>query len=77
MTGNGKKFKLREETVVKLIIAIPIVILFLVVGGPAIWKSLVSIAKVIFPNIWVICLYVYFAVLAFLLGRKSGKKPKK
>ena len=50
MTGNGKKFKLREETVVKLIIAIPIVILFLVVGGPAIWKSLVSIAKVIFPE---------------------------
>ena len=78
MTGNGKKkFKLREETVVKFIIAAPIVIILLVVGGPAIWKGIASIAKVIFPNFWVIMVYLYIAVVGFFVGKKIGNKSKK
>ena len=61
----------------RLLIAAPIVvvaIVMLVTVLPAIWKGIVIILKALVPNIWTIFGYAYTAFIAFLVGRKKGKK---
>ena len=74
MTNENGNKKLREDRIIAILIAAPIIIGLLIAGGPAIWKGITSIAKVIFPSGWVIAFYIYIAVLSFLIGRISSKK---
>ena len=55
-------------------IAAPIVVALLVAGGPAIWQGIVTVAKALVPNVWVVLAYAYIALIGFLIGLKRGKK---
>ncbi len=70
---NKKNRKTREDRILLIVIVLPIAIALLVGGGAAIWNGIVTIAKVIAPNVWVVMVYVYVAIIAFLIGRKTKK----
>ena len=61
--------RVRERRILTIAIGLPIVIALLIGGGPAIWKGIVTIFKVIVPNIWVVVVYLYVSIVAFCIGR--------
>ena len=65
---NDKKAKIEKRILIFMILA-PIVIALVIAGVPVIWKGIVSVFKVIIPNIWVFLIYLYIAAIAFLIGR--------
>lgn len=69
---NNKKVKTEKRVLIFVIFA-PIVVALMIAGVPVIWKGLVSVFKVILPNIWVFIIYLYIAVIAFLIGRITKK----
>lgn len=71
--GKKKTTTLREDRILMIAIVLPIVALLLAAGGPAIWKGISSVFKVIFPNCWVGLVDIYLVLLAFMIGRKSKK----
>ncbi len=69
---NNKKEKMEKRILIIVILA-PIIIALIIAGVPVIWKGLVSVFKVIIPNIWVFVLYLYIAFVAFMIGRLTKK----
>ncbi len=69
---NDKKAKIEKRILIFMILA-PIVIALVIAGVPVIWKGIVSVFKVIIPNIWVFLIYLYIAAIAFLIGRITKK----
>ena len=69
--------KLNINRIILLAIAAPIVVAWLVAGGPAIWSVIVTVVRARVPNIWTVVAYIYFAFIGFLLGLKKGKKNSK
>ena len=69
---NDKKVKIEKRILIFMILA-PIVIALVIAGVPVIWKGIVSVFKVIIPNIWVFLIYLYIAAIAFLIGRITKK----
>ncbi|NLC87621.1 MAG: hypothetical protein GX682_02440 [Clostridiaceae bacterium] len=73
-TSNKKEeTRGRENTFLIIAVVAPIAIAILIGGGPAIWKGITQIFKVIIPNFWVIVAYIYIALVGFLIGRRSKK----
>lgn len=70
---NNNNKERSEKRMLILAILAPIVIALIITGVPVIWKGLVSVFEVIFPNIWVFVVYLYIAVIAFLVGRITKK----
>ena len=69
---NDKKAKIEKRILIFMILA-PIVIALVIAGVPVIWKGIVSVFKVIIPNIWVFLIYLYIAAIALLIGRITKK----
>lgn len=69
---NNKKVKIEKRILIFMILA-PVVVALMIAGVPVIWKGIVSVFKVIIPNIWVFLFYLYIAVVAFLIGRITKK----
>ncbi len=65
--------RVREDRILFIAIGVPIVAALLIGAGPAIWQGITSIVKVIAPNVWTVLVYIYIAVLAFLIGRRTKK----
>lgn len=61
----------KEDKILYIAIGLPIVIALIVAGGPAIINGIKAIMGVIAPNIWVILIYAYIALIAYLIGRRS------
>lgn len=72
-TNQNNKKEHNEKRMLVLAILAPIVIALIITGVPVIWKGLLSVFKVIFPNIWVFVVYLYIAIIAFLIGRITKK----
>ncbi len=64
----------RENRLLVIIIFIPIIIALLIGGGPAILKGILTICKYVVPNFWVVLVYVWVALIAFLIGRMTKRR---
>lgn len=70
--------KLDIDKILLILIAVPIVLALLVGGGTALIKGIIMIAKAVIPNIWTLFAYVYVAIIAYMIGKKSnGSKSGK
>ena len=76
---NNMRKKFDDEKVLRTLIIIAVIAViitcFAQVGGfAAIWKALVVLLKKLAPNISVVLLYIFIALIAFFAGRVSVAK---
>ena len=70
-TNEVSNRRRKEDRILYIAIGLPIVIALIVAGGPAIINGIKAVIGFIAPNVWVVLVYVYIAVIAYLIGRRS------
>lgn len=71
--SRNEETKRREDKLLWILIGVPILILLIAAGGPALLKGMKNVLSVVVPNFWVLLVYVYIAFMFYVIGRRHRK----